>query len=450
MILRGLGMKWYLFGVVMFLVGLLIWPPSLMADRNKDPENEAVFFTGKFSGEFRTLLYGVLQEPSYSTQNPGNNFMQMPHYLGDLELRPDLRFDADHLNLMAKPRMRLEYSVWTGAGMSQRGSNCDEDWYVNEWLARIKVRENFFISYGRENLQWGPSFLFSPSNPFFLDNGRRNPYLEVPGSDFARFVWIPESSWTISFIADMEEGRNNPVGPDPFEKTYAVKLDYTGRENYASLILSHREHAGNTIGFFGGWTVSDAVLLYTEEALTEGGRALYPVADHSPFGVSMQQLHKDSGLLRPVILIGGAYTFESKGTLTIEYAHNGQGYSDAEADRYYSLRRGASQVFDSAGRTSLPAQMALGQTAATGLKFLRRNYLMLQYTQNNIKNVIDLTLRWTQNLDDGSCQFTSLATYSLWDHYELFAVGTVNGGSGNSEFRSLLDYQVMAGVKYIF
>ena len=134
--------------------------------------------------EFRALTYGILQEPSYSTQNPGNNFLQMPRYLGDLELRPDLRFNLDPLELMAKPRMRLEYSAWTGAGMREHGSKWDDDWYVNEWLARLKVRENLFVSYGRENLQWGPSFLFSPSNPFFPGQWPSQPLSRSTGFRF--------------------------------------------------------------------------------------------------------------------------------------------------------------------------------------------------------------------------------------------------------------------------
>jgi hypothetical protein len=48
--------------------------------------------------------------------------------------------------------------------------------------------KNLYLSYGRENLQWGPSYLFSPSNPFFHDNGRSNPKKEIPGMDFARLV----------------------------------------------------------------------------------------------------------------------------------------------------------------------------------------------------------------------------------------------------------------------
>jgi hypothetical protein len=420
------------------------------SDADAEPVKTGETFVERFSMDFRALAYGILQEPSDSTQNPGNRFLQTPRYLGDLELRPDMRFSLDPLELMAKPRMRLEYSAWAGAGTDDRGSEWNEDGYVNEWLARLKLRENLFVSYGRENIQWGPSFLFSLSNPFFPDNGRRNPYIEVPGSDFARVVWIPQSSWTFSLIANTEEGRNKPIGPDPFERTYAAKIDYTGGENYASLILSHKEHVGNTVGFFGGWTASDAVLLYAEGAVSEGGRALYPNEDPSPFGASMQQIYKDSTDLKSVLLFGGSYTFESKGTLTLEYAYNGQGYSDAQAQRYYALRRRAANALDPPGSISGLAQMTLGQTAATGLKFIRRNYLLLQYTQSNIQNVLDLTLRWTQNLDDGSCQGTVLVTCSLGDHLELFSVGTVNGGGENTEFRSILDYQWMMGLEYTF
>ena len=94
--------------------------------------------------------------------------------------------------------------------------------------------------------------------------------------------------------------------------------------------------------------------------------------------------------------------------------------------------------------------MTLGQTADTGLRLLRRNYTLFQYVQNNINNVLDLTLRWTQNLDDGSGQFTAVLAYSLGKHLELFTVGTLTAGGKNSEFGSILDYQGMIGVKYTY
>jgi hypothetical protein len=408
--------------------------------------------------DFRALTYGVDQKPANSSQNPSNNFLQMAQYITVLELRPDMRLNLDPLDLSAKPRARLDYSFWR-EGIRKGESQGDDEWFVNEWLARLKARENLFLSYGRENLQWGPSFLFSPSNPFFQDNGRRNPYLEVPGMGFGRLVWIPESSWTISFIANTDEGLNKTSGPGvflasslppPFEKTYALKIDYTGRQNYGSVILSHREGFNDSVGFFGGWTISDAVLFYAEGAVTQGSEALYPKKNSSPFGASMEQFYLNSTALRPVILIGGSYTFEAKGTLTTEYAYYSPGYSEAQAESYYTLRRKAGQTFSFGGPMSGLGQSTLSRTIDTGLRLLRRNYALLQYTQNNIRNVLDLTVRWTQNLDDGSGQFTAVVAYALGKHLELFTVGTLMAGGKNTEFGSILDYQCMIGVKYTF
>ncbi len=436
---------------VLILALWLCWPKIGQAGEEKatGPDGLQKILTESFSWDLRVLSYGTVQEPAHSTQNPGNNFLQLPRYSANLEIRPDLRLKLDSLDLMAKPRMRLVHDFWQ-EGLRRGEKQENNDAYINEWLARWKARENLFLSFGRENLQWGPSFLFSPSNPFFQDNGRRNPYQEVPGMDFGRIVWIPESSWTFSFIANTEAGRSTPFGPDPFEKAYALKLDYTGRENYGSLIFSHNEGSRNSLGFFGGWTVSDAVLLYGEGVFVQGNKALYPQKDESPFGASMQKLHQEDQAIMPVLLAGGSYTFETKGTLTMEYAYYGPGYNDEEAARFYALRRSAADAFRSRGLLSGLGQKTLGQTVNTGLRFLRKKYGLLQYTQNNILNSLDLTLRWTQNLDDGSCQFTSLVSYSLGNHWELFSVGTVNGGSKDSEFGSILDFQWMIGVQFTF
>jgi hypothetical protein len=433
--------------IFLFIAGWGWWPRVAGADDAGDAKPSVIQkFKEGFSADLRVLTYGIIQEPANSTQNPDNNFLQLPHYTANLELRPDLRLNLEPLELSAKPRARLEFDIWQ-EGSRQGDTQWKSDVYVNEWLARLKARENLFVSYGRENLQWGPSFLFSPSNPFFQDNGRSNPFLEVPGMDFARVVWIPHSSWTTSFIVNTDEGRNTLLGPDPFEKTYALKVDYTGRENYASIILSQKDYK-KTLGFFGGWTISDAVLLYGEGSLAQGSNALYPQKDMSPLGASMQKIHQDDPDIKPIILIGSSYTLEASGTFSLEYAYNAPGYNSDEAEIYYALRRSGATAFNMGGMAGALGQMTLGQTINPGLRFLRKNYAMLQYTQSNIKNKIEIFMRWTQNLDDGSCQASAYMTYSLGNHFELFSLGVVSGGDRNTEFGSLLNYQLMFGLKY--
>lgn len=458
---RVAGSKPRLFIPVCFFVLLSAWSSGPAAgEEGAAPAPPALaFLADHFTYDLRILSFGVVQRPADSTQNPSNEFLQIPRYVGDAEARPDFRLAFDRLEASARPRARIDFSAWRD-GPREGDTEWDSDLFLNEWLVRAGVRENLFVSYGRENLQWGPSFLFSPSNPFFQDNGRRNTFLEVPGMDFARLVWIPAQSWSLSFIANTGAGLNTATGPGaflsgtpppPFERTYTVKADYTGRETYASLILSRREDGENVLGFFGGRTMSDAILLYGEGSLSQGSRGLYPVrAPSSPFGATMEQVHEHDSALYPVILLGASYTFESKGILTLEYAYYGPGYGAGDAQDYYDLRRRAAAAAGLAGPISGLGRQTLGAQADTGLRLLRRNYAMMQYTQTKIGNKADITLRWTQNFDDGSGQATALASYALGGHVELFSVATVTAGGKNTEFGSILDYQWMLGLQYTF
>ncbi len=164
----------------------------------------------------------------------------------------------------------------------------------------------------------------------------------------------------------------------------------------------------------------------------------------------MEMLHEHDSALSPALLIGSSYTFESKGILTAEYAYYSPGYSTTDANEYYTLRRRAALALTQGGLLSGLGMETLGATALTNLRFLRKDYALLQYIQTNISNKIDLTFRWTQNLDDGSGQFTSILSYSLGKHVELFSVVTLMAGGKNTEFGSVLGYQVMAGLEYTF
>jgi hypothetical protein len=406
-------------------------------------------WTDHVDWDVRLLAYGVFREPADSTQNPSNQFLHLSRHIASIEARPDLRFNFGRLELSAKPRMRLSY----------QGQYAD-DWRLQEWLARFKVKENLFVSYGRENLQWGPSFLYSPSNPFLADNGRRNTFMEVPGMDFGRLVWIPGKAWTISFIANAGKGAyetadsgsaNFSVPLAQFDKSYALKTDYTGRSHYFSFIVSRKENAETALGFYGGMTASDAVLLYAEGAFSEGSRGRYPYkTDESPFGYSLERVHQHESKLYPVILMGGSYSFQSKGILTLEYTYYGPGYSGSEADDYYVLRESAALALEQGSDQLESARKLLGAAALNGLRFLRRNYAMAQYSHPDIANRMDLTLRWTQGLDDGSASLTSILSCSLGKHFELFSVGTYMPGKKNKEFNSLISRQWQFGLQYAF
>ena len=440
-----------------FIIFLLLWPTlSISQEPNnvveKEGKTESMQLWDELSQgleySLRFLTFGTYQKAASSSQNPNNDFFQIPRYSTELEIRPDLRLTFRRLDLSAKLRMNLEWNAWEN-GEKEGDTDWDDNWFVNEWLARIKLTEKLFVSYGRENLQWGPSCLFSPSNPFFRDNGRSNPIKEVPGMDFARLVWLPAMSWTLSLIANMDEGRQEFLYYE-FEKAYALKLDYSGQEAYASIILSHQESDRDILGAFGGLTATDALLIYGEGALSRGTNASYPKNAANPFGASMEEVDDENSSLKGTLLAGGSYTLEVGPTLTVEYVYNGFGYSDGEADLYYRLRQAASASYTLSGPIGDLSRLTLSRTADPKLRFLRRNYIMVQYQQNDIKDVLDLTFRWTRNIDDSSGQFIAIVEYYLGDNIQLFSIGGTNSGSSDTEFGTIMDNHCMIGVEYTF
>jgi hypothetical protein len=425
---------------------------GLSLDREKEDKKEISGLWDELSEGFecslRVLAFGTYQDVADSSQNPDNDFFQIPSYAADLDLRPDARLYFRRLSLSVKPRGNLEWMAWED-GSRKGDEDWDDDWFINEWLARIRVTQSLFVSYGRENLQWGPSYLFSPSNPFFTDNGRSNPKREVSGMDFARLVWLPGAAWTVSLIANMDEGRQE-FRSFEFERSYALKLDYEGQVGYVGLILSHKEEDRNRLGAFGGWTATDALLLYGEGSLSRGTSALYPQGADNPFGASMEAVEDESSSIYGAVLVGGSYTLEAGPTITTEYLYNNPGYSDDQAHAFYHLRKNASDAYNLPGPIQGLSRLTLSRTADPGLRFLRRNYVMFQYVQNDIKDVLNLTFRWIHNIDDGSGQFIAIVEYYLGDHIQLFSVGGVNSGSSDSELGTILDRHCMIGLEYTF
>lgn len=360
---------------------------SLFTGVSCSAETVANEIAAGFAYRVNLLTYLLRQEPADNPQNPGNTVFQIPQNNAVIELRPDLNLVYKNIDLSVKVRARYQWEEIKINGSSS--SKEKGDLFVNEWLARFMASDRLFFSYGRENLQWGPGWLSSPSNPFFYYNGRLNPELEVPGKDFARIVYLPNMAWTISIISNLGKGRTKLFPAEKFNKTHALKVDYTVEAVYGGIILSHKEQGGSNAGAFGGWTVSNAMLLYADLNFS---------ADNNK--VDQQQT---------ALLTGVSYTLESGPTLSLEYA-----YQKDDPD------------------------------------FSNHNSVMIQYQQNEIMNSIDLLLRATANIEDGSMQFVVNADYIAGNHVQLFFNTIINSGSEGREFVHFLDYQLMAGLEYSF
>jgi hypothetical protein len=396
----------------------------------------------------RVLGYGTRTEAADAPGNPDNRILDIKGNAAQIDLRPDFSLDLNRLQLSLQPRVDTRWEERT-TGVDDGESQTETDVFVYQWLARWQATDSLFVSYGRENLQWGPAYLTALSNPFFTDNGKENPKLDVATTDFARAVWVPNMTWSASLIANTDAGRQSMTGRE-FSRRYALKLDYTGTADYASLILGGDEDGGRSVGGFYGRTLSDALIAYVEGAFLQHPFGRYAESADNPLGLAMTSGENSGDAWLGTWLVGASYTLAAGPTLTAEYLYYGPGYDDDESERYYDLQERSGQAVDAGGALADLGTGQLFTAADPGLRFLRKHYLMLQFVQTDMAAVFDLTARWTRNLDDDSSRLTTIGEWHGSDHVRLFGIATVNRGDRRSEFKRIFDYQFMAGIEYDF
>lgn len=232
-----------------------------------------------------------------------------------------------------------------------------------------------------------------------MDNGQNNPFLEVPGLDYARLTWLPSGDFTGQVIANVGQGQLQ--SRRTFKDVYAAKFDWVGTGRYASLILSQRNSDPVKLGGYLGWNFSDALLGHAEGDVTDEGDAR--------------------------ILAGGSYTFSGGSSIAIEYYHNGAGCSKA----------------------SIAICFTQADSAEPGaLTLFRRNYGFAQYADTELLDgSLSLIVRGTVAIDDGSSAVTGIASYEINDFVEIFGVADWYGGGSDDELSALLNSSVMAGVR---
>lgn len=336
------------------------------------------------------------------------NLLNIPEFTIQNELRPDIGLLYERFYFSLSPRFLAKYENYE-TGRFRSNSQDETDFFLNGYKVEFFPTPELSIAYTREDLQWGPSFLLSPSNPFGARNGKQEPKTEVLAADYAKIVWAPDFTWTVSFYANIGEGRQTGeilpgLGPE-FDPVYAVKVDYLFNRGSASVIASLKDQLETEDGRLGGYfsyNLNDAWIAYMEGSLsTEDVEAL----------------------------TGLSYTFRSGLTVALEYFHNSSGSTESPNDLVDLIQQAAEIDY----RES----------------FTRQNYLLLQAYQNDIYKSLDFILRHTQNLDDGSF---SLLGHLEWDmdNNALGFISATFNSAGGGELDSLREFRVQAGIELIF
>jgi hypothetical protein len=342
------------------------------------------------------------------------------------EWRPDRDWRGDHFEVALRPRTLAEVDAGDGHGYR----------WINEGWLRLRPLEGLSLQVGREALLWGPAMFWNPSDPFFTQNNRANPELELGGKDFVRGRWQWSHAWALSVVSQVGRG-HNPDGP---ARRDAIKLDWTGESASAALLAAATE-PGGAVGWYGWaqWTASDSLLLYSEAGWGPGISTTVPVAEEGPTGWRLVQ--PSAGNRTPKLLAGGAYTFANGWSLNAELWHNGDGFADGEAQL-------VARAVDSLGRQpSHLADAQLGALFGATPRPFRRNYAGLQLMNSgDVKT--SWMIRYTRNLDDGSGEAVAQLKRDLGDRVQVWVNVTARHGGRTSEYGRWVRNSVMLGVTW--
>lgn len=375
--------------------------------------------------EWRTAwdgtLYGYAKESFWRTDsilNPGNRVVHATTRSAVGELRLNLRAENETLRLTARA-----IGAWREASEAftkQPGG----DAYFSQWQLRVKAAEGWHVAAGRDVLNWGAAQFRSPSNPFYFDNGRRDPMRELVGMDSLKLAWTPDRQSSASLVRLVGSGHGT-VRPDEWRDSWLGKFDRRGDDWALGLVALKAPDRSAFYGAHGQSTLSDALLLYGETGSSTLPMALQSAADpRLPFMVWRESPRRAS------TLIGLAYTLENGQSLNVEYLHEGHGYSAAQEAAYFL-------------RAAVQPGLALGRAP----RLLGRDYLHLVWQSNLMAETGYWRLMYSRNLTDGSSEIAGYGEMAVTSQLGAYALLVLPQGRADQEFSALLRRSVTLGLK---
>jgi hypothetical protein len=382
-------------------------------------------------------------EPAGSPTNPGNAIKAIPRGELELELRTRLTYRdrAAGVLLSVSPFLTYDRSSVDQAGTPDRTDD-DVDLLVNEYLVQLReLIPRTTLTASRQDVEWGPGFFDSPSNPFGVRTSTDNPLRADPGADF---VWASVSltdALALTYYNNYDEGAREPSALTPFRRTQLGVLTYVGERFTVSVLGGDQEDTGGFVGTYGQWTVDDALLVYLDGIVRQGSLGLYPVPDPSlPTGGGYAAT-KDSGALYPEVLAGAAYTTPNGYTLYVEYFYYGPGYDDGDLALSRRINQRAADLLgtalDGLGRGTL------GQAALSGLRYQGQHFLNLQATKTI--GAVQLVVQNALSLQDWTGRLFASVQVG-YEAYRIALTGILFYGRAGGVFRQDIDGRLTLGV----
>lgn len=394
----------------------------------------AVAADGRWSGSLQGWGYAAYDAVADSSVlDPDDRIAAIDRDTVTADLRCDVKYAADAVDVVARPRLLIEDERGGVAGSTGWHA------YASQAYLRWRPSADIAATVGRDAFDWGPANFRSPSNPFYFDGGRTDPLRDVSGIDLARVTAIDGADiLTAAYVV----GSGHDLADNPYRDTAVLKLDRRGENGLASLIVASQRHASTFIGAFGQVTIGEPWLLYAEAGSQRLRNELEVDAPADPTPYRLQPLSPRAA----TGLAGVTYTLENGQTIGAEYLRDNHGFR-GPVEREYFDRAAGLDAAAASPPASPPASAALGLAIAYAPRLLGRDYLYLLWQGNpNVAGAF-WRLSWTANLDDRSGQVAAYGEVNLAERVTAFVQVAIDHGARRGEFRSLLDGSITVGAK---
>lgn len=382
-------------------------------------------------------------EIASSAANPDNRPFRLPDLEFLSELRPSLKLGAaPGLTFVARPLLRF---VGQGieAGAAPRRESTWADAFFNELYGNLVTgsAENLSVSYGIQNVQWGPAELASPSNPVFRELSTDRSYFLLTRG---RLLWRANAGFGkgIALTALGETGAlAPPVGErsDAFDTKAALKLELSSASgsSQAALIGAVRGRARPFFGAFAQWELLDGVSFYGDAGVTRGTNAWYPERTAgSPVGRFAQS--KGGPDFRNAEAVLGLRGNLERGTdLRLEAYLQTAGWSKTELKD--ALRVATAPVPD------YERNLQSYSTPGTILPGRRYLYFSLREPGIPLFDSSEAALRCLYSLTDGSLRVFAVLESNVADAAQIFLSSSISVGKADLELTRDSRWGVIAG-----
>jgi hypothetical protein len=374
---------------------------------------------------------------------------------GFLELRGEQNhIDEDaaltRLNFSEEPTSTLERLVGTVQfGGSYSRANASLHWLLmaagqqdNEgWIDTSDVFEAYLglkpvinteVFIGKKSYNWGKGYAWNPvgfinrtKDPNDPDESREG-YIILETDVIKSFTGALQNAALTGVVLPVLQDINEDYG-EKYHVNLAAKLYLLYLDTDIDLIAFTGSSRSNSFGIDFSRNITTNFEIHGEAAYFSDQKKIVLAEDGSNTRLSQSATS---------LLLGLRHLSTFDLTTIIEYYHNGNGYSEAEMSRFYTLVDNGSLQVEEDGADAILQQARLLALQGYGRPFLGRDYLYARVSLKEPADILYLTPALTAilNLDDQSFSITPEIIYTGFTNWELRLKFAYLGGGSQTEY----------------